>query len=179
MSGKPVLQLHIFQSCKLRKQSHLLRQIGNVATSHVTPLLHGQLVDRATVKQERAFIVLAVAVEICAQRRLSATAFRRNQIFFSALKPERLQPHFRLDARLSGKHPRQSVDKFYCIHLYRIIFIVSKVAQTIGIRKPPSAFPHSSPCSMRVAMRSIIASVSSVAGCQSAFRLTLKSRPNA
>lgn len=56
----------------------------------------------------------------------TATTFRNRfppkSDIFSALKPERLQPHFRLDARLSGKHPRQSVDKFYCIHLYKIIF---------------------------------------------------------
>ena len=104
-----VFQFHVLHRCEFAEQAHVLRQVGDVPLARVTPLGNGHRADVRAVKRDSATIVLPIAVDVTAHRRLAGAALGTDEITLAALQVDILQPDVAVDAIVAGEHARQGI----------------------------------------------------------------------
>lgn len=81
--GESVLQLNVFQSRQLRENAQLLEQHAQRMFSQFYPLMNGERADIAFIKVDNTLVIVAISVDIAAQRRFTCAGSSFYQITLS------------------------------------------------------------------------------------------------
>ena len=114
--GQPILDLHVFPRAEFGKEPKVLKQAADVALAQVRPVFRRKFRRVATVEEQTAREIVAMADEITAKRAFSHAAVGFDEIFFAFFERQILSPDLRLQVGIGGEHLRNDILKSDSVH---------------------------------------------------------------
>lgn len=104
MVGQLVLDLNVLPSCEFGEKAQFLKNVTERALSQQGPLRRAERADVSTVKNDLSLVVVAIANEVAAERRLARARSGLNQIELAPFQLHVLEPDLRTYVRAANKN---------------------------------------------------------------------------